>query len=83
MKRANPMGVDTERGIIRSEQKKRARRRPILDLRQAPVVQLNAGALSVTLRSTGYGSLVGFFSENRMKSGTVVDDDSYKLKDVD
>jgi hypothetical protein len=46
--------------LIRSEQKKRARRRPILDLQQAPVVQLNADALSVTLRSTGYGSLVGF-----------------------
>ncbi len=46
--------------LIRSKQKKRARRRPILDLQQALVVQLNADALSVTLRSTGYGSLVGF-----------------------
>ncbi len=69
--------------LIRSEQKKRARRWPILDLQQAPVVQLNADVLSVTLRSTGYRSVVGFFSENRMESGTVVDDDSYKLKDID
>ena len=46
--------------LIRSEQKKRARRGAILDLQQAPVVQLNANALSVTLRSTGYGSLVDF-----------------------
>ncbi len=46
--------------LIRSEQKKRARRRLILDLQQAPVVQLNANALSVTLRSTRYGLLVGF-----------------------
>jgi hypothetical protein len=46
--------------LIRSEQKKRARRQPILDLRQAPVVQLNADALLVMLRSTGYGSLMGF-----------------------
>ncbi len=45
---------------IRSEQKKRARRWPILDLGQVPVVQLNANALSVTLRSIGYGLLVGF-----------------------
>ncbi len=46
--------------LIRSEQKKCARRQPILDLQQAPVVQLNANALLVTLRSTRYGSLVGF-----------------------
>ncbi len=69
--------------LIRSEQEKRARRRPILDLQQAPVVQLNADALLVTLRSTGYGLFAGFFSEHHMESGTVVDDDSYKLKDVD
>ena len=47
-------------GLIRSKQKKRARRRPILDLRHAPVVQLKADALLVTLRSTGYGLFVGF-----------------------
>jgi hypothetical protein len=69
--------------LIRSEQKKRARRRPILDLRHAPVVQLNADALSVTLSSTGYGLFVGFFAENHVQSSTVVDDDSYKLKNVD
>jgi hypothetical protein len=48
------------RELIRSEQKKRARRRLILDLRHAPVVQLNADVLSVTLRSTEYGLFVGF-----------------------
>ncbi len=46
--------------LKRSKQKKRARRRPVLDLQQAPVVQLNAETLLVTLRSTKYGSLVGF-----------------------
>jgi hypothetical protein len=46
--------------LIRSKQKKHARRQPILDLRHAPVVQLKADGLSVTLRSTGYGSFVGF-----------------------
>ncbi len=46
--------------LIRSKQKKCARRWPILDLQQAPVVQLNADALLVTMRSTGYRLLVGF-----------------------
>jgi hypothetical protein len=69
--------------LIRSKQKKRARRRPILDLQHAPVVQLNVDALSVTLSSTGYGSLVGFLAENHVESGTVIDDNGYKLKDVD
>ena len=40
---------------ISKEQKKRAIRRPILDFRQAPVVQLRADVLLVTLRSTGCG----------------------------
>jgi hypothetical protein len=60
VKCANPLGVDAERGINRSKQKKHARRQPILDLRHALVVQLNADALSVTLSSTRYGSFVGF-----------------------
>ncbi len=68
---------------IRSKKKKRARRWPILDLRHAPVVQLNADALSVTLSSTGYGLFVGFFAENHVESGTVVDDNGYKLEDID
>jgi hypothetical protein len=46
--------------LIRSEQKKRARRRPILDLQHAPVVQLKADTLLVTLRSTRYGLFMGF-----------------------
>ena len=46
--------------LIRSKQKKHARRQPILDLRPAPVFQLKADALLVTLRSTGYGLFVGF-----------------------
>jgi hypothetical protein len=46
--------------LIRSEQKKGVWRRPILDLRHAPVVQLKVDALSVMLRITGYGSFVGF-----------------------
>jgi hypothetical protein len=69
--------------LIRIEQKKRARRWPILDLQHAPMVQLNADALSVTLSSTGYGSFVGFFTENHVESSTVVDDNGYKLEDVD
>ncbi len=69
--------------LIRSKQKKHARRHPILDLQHAPMVQLNVDALSVTLSSTGYGSFVGFFAENHVESGTVVDDDSYKLEEVD
>ena len=44
--------------LIRSEQKKRARRRPILDLLHAPVVQLRADVLLATLRRTGCGSSV-------------------------
>ncbi len=60
VKHANPLGVDAKRELIRSKQKKRARRRPILDLRHAPVVQLNADGLLVTLRSTRYGLFVGF-----------------------
>ena len=46
--------------FISSEQKKRARRRPILDFQHAPVVQLRADVLSVTLRRTGCGSFVKF-----------------------
>ncbi len=46
--------------LIRRYQKKRARRRPVLDLQHALVVQFNVDELSVTLRSTGYGSFVGF-----------------------
>ena len=41
--------------LIRSEQKKRARGQPILDLLHAPMVQLRADVLSVTLRRTGCG----------------------------
>ena len=41
--------------LIRSEQKKRASRRPIFDFLHAPVVQLRADVLSVTLRRTGFG----------------------------
>ena len=44
--------------LIRSKQKKRASLRPIFDLLQAPVVQLRADMLSVTLRRTGCGSSV-------------------------
>ena len=44
--------------LIRSEQKKRASLRPIVDLLHAPVVQLRANVLSVTLRRTGCGSSV-------------------------
>ncbi len=44
--------------LIMSEQKKQASRRLTLDFLQAPVVQLRAEALSVTLSRTGYGSLV-------------------------
>ncbi len=69
--------------MIRSEQKKRARRRPILDLRQAPVVQLNADKLLVTFEKHRVGIACGFFSESRMESGAVVDDDSHELKDID
>jgi hypothetical protein len=46
--------------LIRSEQKKHARKQPILDLQHAPVVQLKVDTLLVTLRSTGYGLFVGF-----------------------
>ncbi len=46
--------------LIRVEQKKRVRRQPILDLQHAPVVKLKVDALSVKLRSTGYGLFVGF-----------------------
>jgi hypothetical protein len=42
---------------IMREQKKRVIRRPILDFLHAPVVQLKAEALLVTLRRTGQGSL--------------------------
>ncbi len=63
--------------LIRSKQKKHARRQPILDLKHAPVVQLNADALSVMLSSTGYGLLCDFHAENHVESGTVVDDNSY------
>ena len=41
--------------LIRSEQKKCARRQLILDLLHAPVVQLRAKVLSVQLRRTGCG----------------------------
>ena len=41
--------------LIRSKQKKRASLQPIVDLLHAPVVQLRADVLSVTLRSTGCG----------------------------
>ena len=44
--------------LIRSEQKKRATRQPIFDFLHAPVVQLRADVLSVTLRRTGCGSSV-------------------------
>jgi hypothetical protein len=43
---------------IRREQKKQASLRPIIDFLHAPVVQLKADALSVTLRRTGCGALV-------------------------
>ena len=41
--------------LIRSEQKKCARQRPILDLLHAPVVQPIADVLLVTLSKTGCG----------------------------
>ena len=44
--------------LIRSEQKKRASRRPIFDFLHAPAVHLRANVLSVTLRRTGCGSSV-------------------------
>ena len=44
--------------LIRSEQKKRANLRPIFDFLHAPVVQLRADVLLVTLRRTGCGSYV-------------------------
>ena len=44
--------------LIRSKQKKHASLRPIFDLLNAPVVQLRADVLSVTLRRTGCGSSV-------------------------
>ena len=44
--------------LIRSEQKKRASLRPILDLLHAPVVQLRANVLLVMLRRTGCESSV-------------------------
>ncbi len=43
---------------IRREQKKRASLRLIIDFLHAPVVQLKADALSVTLRRKGCGLLV-------------------------
>jgi len=44
--------------FISSEQKNRDNNFPILDFRQALRVQFSAEDLSVTLRRTGYGSLV-------------------------
>ena len=44
--------------FIISEQKKLVSRRQTLDFLHAPVVQLRAEALSVTLSRTGYGSSV-------------------------
>ena len=44
--------------LINSEQKKRASKRPNLDLLQECSVQDNADALSVMLSSTGWGSSV-------------------------
>ena len=44
--------------LIRSEKKKRASRRPIFDFLHAPVIQMRADVLSVTLRRTGCGSSV-------------------------
>ncbi len=44
--------------LIMSKQKKQTSRQPTLDFLQAPVVQLRAEALSVTLSRTGYKSLV-------------------------
>ena len=44
--------------LIRSKQKKRASLQPIFDLLHAPVVQLRADVLSVTLSRTGCGSSV-------------------------
>ena len=46
--------------FISRDQKKRARQQPILDFRQAPVFQLRADVLLVTLRRTGCGSFVRF-----------------------
>jgi hypothetical protein len=43
---------------IRREQKKRVSLRPIIDFLHAPVFQLKADALSVTLRRIGCGLLV-------------------------
>ena len=44
--------------LIMSEQKKQARKRPTVNFLQAPVVQLKAEALLVTLSRTWNGSLV-------------------------
>jgi hypothetical protein len=41
--------------LIRSKQKKRASLQPIFDLLHAPVFQLRADVLSVTLMRTGCG----------------------------
>jgi hypothetical protein len=46
--------------LMSNEQKKRASKRPSLDFRQDPVVQLRADVLSVTFRRTGYLSFVTF-----------------------
>ena len=44
--------------LIMSKQKKQASKRPTFDFLQAPVVQLKAEALSVTLSRTGNGLVV-------------------------
>ena len=44
--------------LIRSEQKRRASLRPIFDFLHAPVVQLRADILLLTLSRTGCGSSV-------------------------
>ena len=67
--------------LIRSEQKKRASRRPIFDFLHAPVVQLRADVLLVTLRRTGCGSSVKIVYY--VEGGKVVDDYRDKLEDVD
>ncbi len=66
--------------FIMSEQKKRASRRPTLDFSHAPVVQLRAEAVLVTLSRT---VISGRSCRDKMEHCTVVYDHSNKLKDVD
>ena len=56
--------------LVRREQKKHASWRPIFDFLHAPVVQLRAGILPVTLRRTGCGSSVKLVDVIRWREAT-------------